>query len=356
MRRHVRTLSAIWIAAVATAAMSGCLKTRLTPQLIEDPPVTMQPAEPGPPAPPPDDRPLLERRFETPEEAGLAAMIATDNLFRPAVAELNRTATRALLTEQVWRQADLNDDGLEELILDLGRWVRTTGGPGASGDAIGNRPWVLIQLLPDGWRIIHRGYGSDIATLDTNHNGWRDLSVNFRTSVGGGSVALQQFDGQRYRTAWGLPVIGMNDGYRAMTAAPIPDDVLLRIVHDIGPTPPTRAQVISGAAFRADLDGDGADELLVQVDKAVVDDRTVSLRGTQSPGNLYLFTRRDDQWQHVLRAINDGPLRMPLAVAADDVILLEVQTGTSGPQVLLEWFHVRYGQIIATGTRRRLER
>jgi hypothetical protein len=300
---------------------------------------------------------LFEQRHAAAAEAALAAMLDGDNIFAPPLAEVDRDATLAGLAEQEHATFDLDGDGIDERLVSLGRWTRVDGRRAVAGDALDNRPWVILQTDAVGqWRVVHRGQGSDTDALETAGAGWRDVQAAFRLADGVSIVTLYRFDGQSYRIAWAARVIGLDDRHASMRAAPIPDDVLMRIVHDTtGPEPPELAEIVHAAAFRGDLDGDGADELLVQIDTVRVNGRTLRLANREAPGNLYLYTMRNNLWEHLLRARNLGGVRLPLAIDSPGLIVLETLTRRRGQRVTIQWYHVRDGEIVQSGTRERTE-
>ncbi|HDZ20856.1 hypothetical protein LCGC14_0125110 [marine sediment metagenome] len=352
--------AACW-ALVALVTAVGC--DDLTHRSLSPPSAsaTTQPttrsANPSPPPLPAEDLPpLAERTFPTARAAALAAMLDPKAAYGPAWNDVDRAATDTMLARAICLRSDLNFDASDELLFDIGRWVRIGGGVGTVNDTAGNIAWAIVQPLPDGtWRVAHRGFGDLPEPLTWTTGGWCDLKLVRNVADSAAVVVLQRFDGRRYRTLWGLRVIGLGEGYRTMTPVAIPPEIVLRIVHDLAPSPPTSAKVARGAAFQGDLDDDGRDELLVQLDRVVIGRRRLDLAKDNSPGNLYLYTRRDGAWEHVLRATNRGPLRMPLAVDAAGLISLETQLARRASLVTLTWYHIREGTIVETGTRRRYE-
>ena len=305
----------------------------------------------------PSDAPLADQRFDSAAEAALAAMLDAGNIFAPPLAEVDRAATLAGLAEQNRQTFDLDGDGIDEERVSLSRWVRVGDQRAVAGDALDNRPWAIVKTDAAGqWRVVHRACGSDLNALESTSAGWRDLQLTFRLAGGPSIVTLYRYDGQSYRIAWSARVVGLDDRHASMRAAPIPDDVLMRIVHDTtGPEPPELVEIIHAAAFRGDLDGDGADELLVQIDSVRVNGRRVRLAERDEPGNLYLYTIRNGSWEHMLRTKNLGGVRLPLAIDSPGLLVLETLTRRRGQRVTIQWYHLRDGQIVQAGTRERTE-
>ena len=341
---------------LAAALLPSCQAPEAPQHVPDRPPPSVLLGEQTPTTQP-GELGLFEQRHPAAAEASLAAMLDADNIFAPPLAEVDREATLAGLAEPEHETFDLDGDGVDERLVSLARWVRVNGRHAVAGDALDNRPWVIIQTDAAGqWRAVHRGHGSATDALGTAHAGWRDLQVTFRLADGVSIVTLYRHDGQSYRIAWSARVLGLDDRHASMRAAPIPDDVLMRIVHDTtGPEPPEQAEVIHAAAFRGDLDGDGVDELLVQVDSVRVNGRTLRLAKREAPGNLYLYTMRNTLWEHVLRAKNLGSVRLPLAIDSPGLIVLETLIRRRGQRVTIQWYHVRDGEIVQSGTRERTE-
>ena len=340
----------------ATALLSSCEPAEPSEQLPDRQPPSVLLGEQTPTTRPGEGE-LADQRFGSAAGAALAAMLDEDNVFAPPLVEVDRDATLAGLAEQDHETFDLDGDGVDERLVSLADWVRVNGRRSIAGDALGNRPWAIVQADAAGqWRVAYRGHGSAAVALDSAHAGWRDVQVTFRLADGVSILTLHRFDGQSYRIAWSARVLGLDDRHASMRAAPIPDDVLMRIVHDTtGPEPPELAEVVHAAAFRGDLDGDGADELLVQVDSVRVNGRTLRLARRDAPGNLYLYTMRNGLWEHVLRAKNLGGVRLPLAIDSPGLIVPETLTRRRGQRVTIQWYHIRNGQIAQTGMRERTE-
>jgi hypothetical protein len=354
----VVALVAGWVVAGCDDAAEGPQATAqqpAEPQHQADPPETPEPETAVKPEPEPKSEPKPgPKPHTTPQAAALSAMLASRTDPSPGEADVDTEATLKVLASAVRSRADLNGDGREELIVDIGRWVRTNGVSSTVNDAAGNIAWAIVQAdTNDHWSAIHQGYGLAPQPLASRHNDWRDLQIGWTLDDHTGSIALQRFVRGKYHTAWAARVIGMGAGYRQMSAAPIPKDLVLRIVRDVEATPPKKAAVLRGSAFRADLDEDGRDELLIQLDVVKIGGRKIDLSGPDAPGNVYLYTRRDDQWEHILRGTNTGAVRMPLAIDRKGLIALEMRIGTKDGRAVIKWYHVRDGKLAETGVRHR---
>jgi len=299
---------------------------------------------------------LFSRRFDSAEEAALAALIDRRGMLGAAPADLGRSETLAQLARATRARMDLSSDGRDELCVDIGTWARTNGSFGTVNDRVGNRAWAL--LAGDGsWRVLATGYGATVEALPTSSEGWRDLRAVWRRSPDAGSMALHRFDGQRHRTAWSFPVAGLVGADPALTPAPVPDSVLADMLaperEDAGFQ---EIRLVAGAALAGDLDRDGTQDLLVQVDRVNADGRLVRLAAPLGPGNTCLYTRRDGRWMPLVRGTNLGPLRLPPAIGPGGPGVIEWRIARRGRQDVLQWHHIHNGRVVRSGQRRRFAR
>jgi hypothetical protein len=240
--------------------------------------------------------------------------------------EIDLPATMRLQEHAYGRaKADLNGDGLEEIIQPIGVIVMKNGETQNIDGATGNHAWAIIQPLPDGgWRVLHTGYSTGPGVLDSTSHGYRDLRIGWHMSAAEGSVGLLRFDGQDYRPEWGTSYYAP-DGSRFMSPAPIPPELLQQIVREQlsggnsggggesgGKSGGGPIEVLDGGAFTADLDGDGCAELLLQINCIRVDGREYDLRSAgRPPRNWFVFRRQSERWVRLVSDLNPGPVVMP---------------------------------------------
>lgn len=149
--------------------------------------------------------------YPTLEEAAIAAWQFSDPdlpaeyyVHGPTEGMFDRPATLKLMKSNAYEiyktHADLNGDGVDEVLMANGHFVNKTGRE-SSFDGAQNRTWAVLQNTRGGWLIVGTGFGSlcPPEVLKESTHGWKNIRSGHHLSAGIGSTYLYEFNGTRYK-------------------------------------------------------------------------------------------------------------------------------------------------------------
>lgn len=297
-----------------------------------------------------------EPRYGTHEAAALAAQQSLGIGAGEAI-DVQRTL-RLLRDPSHWRAIDLDADGDDEFIAWVGDYINAAGEPMSMDGATGNRAWTIIERLGEGpdfqYRVVTSGYGFTPDVLPTRDNGWSDLLTGGDAGGKAGALTLLRYDGSAYQGAWSTSVEGLGDPCFIPQAVPIDTRHVVRgfLEARFGQAVP-EFQVLDGAAFSGDFDGDGLDDLMLQINRIQVGDTEIGLQhdaSAQRPNFAYFASIRRAggfRLKPVFTAPNHGPLHMPMHGENETLCFITQTTDDAGKLRQHTWT-VRAGKLIPT--------
>jgi hypothetical protein len=257
---------------------------------------------------------------------------------------LDERATMALLHQRVDIRQDLNGDGNEEIIFDVGCHVLRDGTPMSRNGATGNRAWAIVTDQ-GGWRSILDGHTGWVQVLDSSHHGWRDLVEWEHLGGGNSGVSLILFDGHTYRREWSTFIDGDlcedDSSHVSECYVPLPKDLCESILARSLSRKPTQWRVLEGGALAGDCDADGRQELFLQLNKVECD----GIRFRPAP-NLFVYTRRNGRWVPIMECRNMAEMPVPYNSTLRRPFSFSVQTGGTWRKPQRRMYWIRSGRIV----------
>ena len=122
----------------------------------------------------------------------------------PIEGMFDRPATLKLMKSNAYEiyktHADLNGDGIDEVLIANGIFVNKAGKK-SSFDGAQNRTWAVLQNAHEGSLIVGTGFGSPCPpeVLNESTHGWKNIRSGHHLSAGIGSTYLYEFNGTRYK-------------------------------------------------------------------------------------------------------------------------------------------------------------